>query len=317
MATVLRLLLPAAALVLAISCDSPEPEPPAEDDLVGDSDADGELGKADGSNTFTYFVIQPDDRKCVSPLCGGYWVSRVNRAYTHCADGSWNPSCYVADLDFEGSGLADHQIESVTAEVASGKVLLRGDVGVGHWDGFGELGRLQVSEAWMGGSDSEPGGLFVRVTDSGLVCITAPCYGTLHEDKLNSVLDADLSELDLSWTDVEQEEQAGAFERVFSDDGLIVAGWRYWWYDGGWQRGRVAAQYYERIEPLPVAAQCVRGGCSSQLCLDESEGDIVTTCEWRPEYACYQAAACEPQPSGGCGHTPSPELDACLADAGV
>lgn len=57
---------------------------------------------------------------------------------------------------------------------------------------------------------------------------------------------------------------------------------------------------------------CVRGGCSGQLCVDEGDGG-VSTCEYRPEYACYRDAICARQPSGACGWTPSPALAACLA----
>lgn len=66
----------------------------------------------------------------------------------------------------------------------------------------------------------------------------------------------------------------------------------------------------------PLGA-CVRAGCSGQLCIDETLYDAngpITTCEFRPEYACYQAASCERQPSGECGFTPTDELAMCLAN---
>jgi len=62
------------------------------------------------------------------------------------------------------------------------------------------------------------------------------------------------------------------------------------------------------------AVACRRGGCSGQLCVAPGEPDI-TTCEWRPEYACYQAATCEAQPDGDCAFTLTPELRECLAQA--
>jgi hypothetical protein len=57
---------------------------------------------------------------------------------------------------------------------------------------------------------------------------------------------------------------------------------------------------------------CVKGGCSQTLCIEEGE-DVMTTCEWRPEYACYQNAQCERQSDGGCGWTQTQELAACIA----
>jgi hypothetical protein len=59
----------------------------------------------------------------------------------------------------------------------------------------------------------------------------------------------------------------------------------------------------------PVAA-CRKTGCSGQICADQ---DMVSTCEFRPEYACYQAATCERQANGNCGFTQTPSLAACLA----
>ena len=58
---------------------------------------------------------------------------------------------------------------------------------------------------------------------------------------------------------------------------------------------------------------CVVSGCSGQLCVEEGDPGI-STCEWRPEYACYRDARCERQPNGQCGWTMTPSLRACLDD---
>jgi hypothetical protein len=63
-----------------------------------------------------------------------------------------------------------------------------------------------------------------------------------------------------------------------------------------------------------AAGDCVRGGCSGQLCIEEGD-DGISTCEYREEYACYEDAACERQPSGQCGFTETAELSACLERA--
>ena len=36
---------------------------------------------------------------------------------------------------------------------------------------------------------------------------------------------------------------------------------------------------------------CHVAGCSAQVCSDRD--DVVTTCEWRDVYECYQSASCE------------------------
>jgi hypothetical protein len=56
---------------------------------------------------------------------------------------------------------------------------------------------------------------------------------------------------------------------------------------------------------------CYVAGCSAQVCSDRD--DVVTTCEWRDVYVCYDSASCERQSDGACGWTPSEELGACLA----
>jgi len=77
-------------------------------------------------------------------------------------------------------------------------------------------------------------------------------------------------------------------------------------------------QFDDKIE-IPVRfgdsgesqqAQCRPTGCSSQVC---SEEDVVTTCEFKPEYACYKEAVCERQADGECGWTETTKLLSCLA----
>lgn len=64
----------------------------------------------------------------------------------------------------------------------------------------------------------------------------------------------------------------------------------------------------------PEEHPCHATGCSSQVCSDQ---DLITTCEWLPQYACYQTATCERQADGGCGWTQTPALTTCLATSGT
>lgn len=65
------------------------------------------------------------------------------------------------------------------------------------------------------------------------------------------------------------------------------------------------------VPPPDSTTACYVGGCSSQLCTDSR--DMVSTCEYREEYACYQTATCERQVSGQCGWTSTAELRSCVA----
>ena len=64
---------------------------------------------------------------------------------------------------------------------------------------------------------------------------------------------------------------------------------------------------------------CKRTGCGSQLCVSADSEEVFTTCEWRPEHACYRDATCERQEDGSCGFTMDDALSSCLdsADSGV
>jgi len=67
-------------------------------------------------------------------------------------------------------------------------------------------------------------------------------------------------------------------------------------------------------EVVKNPAPCYIGGCSSHVCSDQK--DVVTTCEYKEEYACYKTAKCERQVNGQCGWTQTSELIACLDEKG-
>lgn len=56
-------------------------------------------------------------------------------------------------------------------------------------------------------------------------------------------------------------------------------------------------------------SSCKPTGCSGQICSDK---DVATTCEFRPEYACYKKARCEKQLNGKCDWTETEEFKSCL-----
>lgn len=57
---------------------------------------------------------------------------------------------------------------------------------------------------------------------------------------------------------------------------------------------------------------CKKTGCSGQLCLESTNENVVTTCEWREEYSCYQKAKCERQKDGKCGITKDDQFNKCI-----
>ena len=55
---------------------------------------------------------------------------------------------------------------------------------------------------------------------------------------------------------------------------------------------------------------CVPTGCSSQVCAPKGS-DLVTTCEWRPEYECLQLTSCGCV-ENRCAWEENPEYQSCL-----
>ncbi len=65
--------------------------------------------------------------------------------------------------------------------------------------------------------------------------------------------------------------------------------------------------------PTPYTqAGCVRGGCNGELCVSETARNMNTTCDVKPQYACFRSARCEKQSNGQCGWTQTSELRQCL-----
>ncbi|MBA3391495.1 MAG: hypothetical protein H0T89_02570 [Deltaproteobacteria bacterium] len=113
------------ATSLLPACATDEAAP---DELAGESDADGESGKGDTADAFTYFEVTPDTRACsLDADCGGFFVSRANRAKTVCTDGSSAARCYVRSLDWSRTRLPDTL--AFEAKLREGVAfLLRGDL---------------------------------------------------------------------------------------------------------------------------------------------------------------------------------------------
>lgn len=56
---------------------------------------------------------------------------------------------------------------------------------------------------------------------------------------------------------------------------------------------------------------CVISGCSGEVC---AEGDVITACEYKSEYACYDQAVCERQANDQCGWTLTSAVGRCLQE---
>ena len=252
---------------------------------------------ATASNS-TFYLARPDLRKCASPMCGGYFIRRVNSGLTPCVNGRQMSECYVTTIDW--NGLAEAEIN---------KALLRGSI-VAKGNRNGRYGVLKVTEIWVAADDDKPYGDFYRVRDLGIRCIAAPCL-THQEAKLNTVSVRKIAGVDLTEAGVPKEAIEQGQTAMTSTNGIIVAG-GHATVTGPAGRALTlkAAQFYLPQNKSVGMKPCIKTGCSGQICADH---EVITTCEYRPEYECYKKATCERQANGDCGFTKTKELTHCLA----
>jgi len=285
------------------------------DELDQDDATAGDASKADApGGTYTYYYVTSDMKQCfvAAPNCGGLYYRLANATKTTCLDGKKAEHCYAAAADLTKLGLAETGTNKVYEAFRSGEVLMRATIGSKKYTGIGAGTYAQINskEAWLPQGPNPVEGPLMKIEDSGVRCITFPCP-SFRELKLNSAVTAQIA--DVQW------EHSGASDRLVGTaldkmhtDGLIVSGYRTTVTGpGGDGKARSVTQLWFKVTNEPVAAECHVGGCSGQVCSEDP--NVITTCEFRPEYACYHAATCEVQADGNCGWTETAELQACLA----
>ena len=208
-----------------------------DDSALIDVDASGE--KADSArSTSTFYKFRHDMRRCLSPVCGGYFISRVNFTKTKCVDGSWQSECYVTGLDTRALG-ADANLERVT--------LLRGTLKPQTFGTFGTYALFVVSEAWAPINDGAPTGLFHRMTDSGIRCVRAPCP-TIRAAKLNSTIASNVTDVDFTSSGGTPAELRGSRPSMYTDGFLAVGAHS----AQGEHKTFVVSQYFKRVRGANV-----------------------------------------------------------------
>jgi hypothetical protein len=149
-------------------------------------------------------------------------VRLVNRSGTTCGDGSVRRECYVATVHLSSLGLGDKKTLRLASLITAGRALARGKFEREGIEGF-ELDGLVVSEVWTASSSPRaPTGVFQKVTDNGIRCVTSPCF-SIHAAALNTERSVSVSDVDLSSTGAPLPEQRAALARI-RKGGLIAAG---------------------------------------------------------------------------------------------
>jgi hypothetical protein len=156
----------------ADTADASSPDDAAEE--VAESE-DAITGRP--SNLGYFIVTRHDTRKCISPICGGFFVKRVNQATTTCADGTKQAECYVSSFSLGGIGLSAREESELRGAVETGKALVKARMYKQKFNGT-VLGTLKANEGWLGATGGTPDGTFYRAADNGMRCVKAPCPST-------------------------------------------------------------------------------------------------------------------------------------------
>jgi uncharacterized protein DUF6748 len=220
------------------------------DELAGEDPADAAGdGKADASvdGTYTYFAVKSDVRKCAAPACGGFFLEQLNRSTTTCADRTAQASCYAPTLDWSEAGLSATQQDKLVGAANRG-ALADGATGIVRGR-FAPTGKFIVTEAWVSETDAVPAGVFVKVHDGGVKCITAPCE-SFRERALNSSRFAMIAGIEWAESGVSDLQVENLTTAMFEQPhGIIIAGDRVT--IDGRAKGRTATAVFTRLVDAP------------------------------------------------------------------
>jgi hypothetical protein len=249
-----------------------------------------------------YFVVtQRDARRCVSPICGGYYVKRVNAATTSCADGVSRTECYVSEINLNGLALSSTELDAFNTKLTSGGALVRASIQKFVF-GSSHLGKLVATEGWAAATGSPSTGTFYRVADNGIRCVRAPCPST-SAGKLNSAATQTVATVDFTSTAVAASTTTidAAFTALGTHDGVLVSGNVAFarCASGSTSCGTtmVTNEFFLRVTHSTDTLGQACGGRGQQLC---ATGQF---CSWEPSAICGAADA-----PGHCATRP----DVCL-----
>ena len=260
----------------------------------------------------SYVTVTHDNRKCMSPVCGGYWVKDVNRK---------TAATYVSDLDFALSGLDAAALVDAQGAPAE-ELVLRGKLG--PKEAAHGTRPFLVSEVYRGmpGVVAVAGEAFYQAKPRSpqISCFAAPCPNETAT-KLNATEKTYFSGYTVDRAKKPFVDAAWLIERV-EHGGAVVAG-RFsdgQSYPGGVEQLLDASQVFVRLPadpgPCPVfkLAACPKGqswtytrdanlcllpdtcaadaGCPSLQPAQCAEGYDLAS--WRTHTKSCRAFACDP-----------------------
>lgn len=206
-----------AAFALTSGCQS---ELPMDDGA--DEESTSDLRAPD---TDVYVTARPDLRRCASPQCGGFWVSRVNHTTMVCMDRRSAASCYVSAIDTAALGLTEEEQQSLTNSAhdsaTTGAIVFRGHLIAGA--ASGSPAQFTATEAWRTNDPSVTTGTIYRLSTEGTACSFQPCSPLrLASLNINRVRSPGAAEVSRAMATPAEEDSA--LVAGYSDNGVLTRG---------------------------------------------------------------------------------------------
>lgn len=182
------------------------------------------------------YLVKPDYRKCAFPLCGGWFLTPLNQ-FSHQLETEeeayessfYEPAAiYVAYMNYRRLGLTDEQTKELEAQMRAGQALLRGTVTRSSVSTQADIQRaatFYADGAWVSANKREAYGPYLKVSSSGIVCITTPC--PYYKAKLiNTRFETNFDDLNLEKAELDRQQTAQAWQAV-ATEGLVMTGVKY------------------------------------------------------------------------------------------
>ncbi|RYY75102.1 MAG: hypothetical protein EOO52_12415 [Gammaproteobacteria bacterium] len=182
----------------------------------------------------TTYTVSPDTRDCAAPLCGGWILKAVNQIAprVQTEDEAYQTSLlaantiYVSKIDYKGLGLKPKQVEEFEVNIRSGQALIAGKVVSRPAPGQQRTDVLDAKAVWVSPNKAPAIGPYLKVSSSGIVCVTTPCpYFTVKV--VNNTYTVNYDGLIFDRAELDSEQEARAWQAV-SGEGLVLAGHRYY-----------------------------------------------------------------------------------------
>jgi hypothetical protein len=131
----------------------------------------------------------------------------------------------VSRIDYKGLGLKPGQVQELEANLSSGQALLAGNVVTRRAPSNQKTEILEARAAWISPTRSQAIGPYLKVSSSGIVCVTTPCpYFTVK--LINSTYTVNYDDLIFDRAELDHDQEARAWKAV-SSDGLVLTGVRF------------------------------------------------------------------------------------------